>query len=450
MQEQNAKTTGYKPWEGEYYRVSPFNYVPEVRQMYNFREPVVLSDVTPEKMDHLEGGRLHSPEEYVELARLLEEAGVQETRLLGWVYNGTPKGESILEGLRAIGKAGLNLRIVAPIEYQGALKPVQYKKRIDILAEYGGTGVSIGIHPPNILPHQLGPQWTGPDTEAASAFNEAVREFPKAVEYAKKKGLYVKAGASYAVRQNLEELINRLNYFIEHGADALLLADSKGYCTPEATRYFITEVRKGLQKDVPIYYHAHDDFGLATSLALAAASAGAWPHVAVNGIGDRGFASLEEIAAALEMLYGVKTGINLAKMPELGRAVERMTGISMPAFKAITGEHNNIPYSAGGLIGLAKGKEWLDMEVSSCDPRVFGRRANLSIWYATLHEKTVEAMLERAGLPTDETTIKKSVEALKVRLDSLGNKFPVLLNEAEVAATCKEVVSTLDAHSGRI
>ena len=441
MSEENTKTTRHEPWEGEHYRVSPFNHVPEVRQMYNFREPVVLWDVTPEKMDHMEGGRLYSPEEYVELARLLEGAGVQETKFITGVYVGTPKGDSVLQGLRAVGKAGLNLEIVATcFDFLHTWRDDQYKSEIDMLADYGATGLHVSFHPPPLPNSQYpDPSRQSRDAEVSSSYQGALSEFPKAVEYAKKKGLYVTACGHPAYSQDLANLIGLLNYHIDQGVDALLLSDSKGYCTPEATRYFITEVRKGLKEDVPIYYHAHNNFGLGTSLALAAASAGAWPHVAVNGIGDRGFASLEEVAAALEMLYGVKTGINLQKLPELSRAVERMTGISMPPQKAVTGEFINIPSHKETFIGIAKGQNWLSLD-GPFDPLAFGRSPSLPIWYATLHRDVVEAMLERAGLPTDETTIKKSLEALKVRLDSLGNKFPVLLNETEVEAICRESI----------
>ena len=81
-------------------------------------------------------------------------------------------------------------------------------------------------------------------------------------------------------------MIHIMNRYIQAGADRLALVDSKGGATTDATRYYISTVRKGLTRDLPSIFHAHDDFGLATANSLAAACEGAWPEVSVNGVGD--------------------------------------------------------------------------------------------------------------------------------------------------------------------
>ena len=56
-----------------------------------------------------------------------------------------------------------------------------------------------------------------------------------------------------------------------------------------------------------MHFHGHNDFGLATAAAIAAARAGAeWIHGTINGMGERaGNASIGEVAMALTALYGV-------------------------------------------------------------------------------------------------------------------------------------------------
>jgi len=61
-------------------------------------------------------------------------------------------------------------------------------------------------------------------------------------------------------------------------------------------------------------------------------------HCAVNAVGYRaGNAALEEVVMALEVLYGVKTGVRLELLPELSRLVEEITGLPNGYFKPVVG-----------------------------------------------------------------------------------------------------------------
>jgi isopropylmalate/homocitrate/citramalate synthase len=72
---------------------------------------------------------------------------------------------------------------------------------------------------------------------------------------------------------------------------------------------------------------------------LAAVSAGATTvEVAVNHVcGATGQADLAEITAALEVLYGVDTGIEMGQLTHLARVVEDLTGAPLAANHPITG-----------------------------------------------------------------------------------------------------------------
>ena len=107
------------------------------------------------------------------------------------------------------------------------------------------------------------------------------------------------------------------------GAFRLRIADTVGALDPFATHALVERIVAA--SGMAIEFHGHDDYGLATANRLAAARAGA-THVSVTvgGLGERaGNAPLEEVAAALECLYGETTDVDLAQLSELAAMVGR-------------------------------------------------------------------------------------------------------------------------------
>lgn len=124
------------------------------------------------------------------------------------------------------------------------------------------------------------------------------------------------------------------------GAREVVVVDTLGIATPEAAAYLVGRTVEWLGDGVPVHWHGHDDFGLATSAAIAAVQAGAtWVQGTVNGMGERaGNADLSEVALALEALYGVPTRLDLARVRDLSRLVAQRAGTPLPSWKAVTGE----------------------------------------------------------------------------------------------------------------
>jgi len=91
---------------------------------------------------------------------------------------------------------------------------------------------------------------------------------------------------------------------------------------------------------VPIHWHGHNDFGLATAAAVAAVNAGAtWIHGTINGMGERaGNASLPEVALALGALYGVETNLKLDRAREVSERVRDLAGYAYEPWKPLVGE----------------------------------------------------------------------------------------------------------------
>jgi isopropylmalate/homocitrate/citramalate synthase len=100
-------------------------------------------------------------------------------------------------------------------------------------------------------------------------------------------------------------------------------------------------MRDALGPEIPIHFHGHNDFGLATAAAVAAARAGArWLHGTVNGMGERaGNANIGEIALALQALYGVETPLRLDRMRALAERVRAVAGYELEPWKPLVGEN---------------------------------------------------------------------------------------------------------------
>ena len=70
----------------------------------------------------------------------------------------------------------------------------------------------------------------------------------------------------------------------------------------------------------------------------------------INGLGERcGNASTEEVAMALEVLYGVSTGLNLGRLTAVSRLVAELSGVAPQPNKAVVGI-NAFRHEAGTVV----------------------------------------------------------------------------------------------------
>ncbi len=121
----------------------------------------------------------------------------------------------------------------------------------------------------------------------------------------------------------------------------MVVVDTIGVAGPEAVGELVGRTRELLGPEVPIHFHGHNDFGLATANAVAAVKAGArWVHGTVNGMGERaGNANVAEVALALHAVYGVKTRLDLTRARALGERVRELSGYELEPWKPVTGEN---------------------------------------------------------------------------------------------------------------
>ncbi len=124
----------------------------------------------------------------------------------------------------------------------------------------------------------------------------------------------VGVGFPHSVQVEFEFLLEIALEGVSHGARRITVYDTNGSSDP----FRIYELIKGLRNElsVSLYFHGHNDLGLASANSLSAVYAGAdGLDVTVNGLGDRaGNASLEQVVLGLHPLWGIQTTVILNDM----------------------------------------------------------------------------------------------------------------------------------------
>lgn len=164
-----------------------------------------------------------------------------------------------------------------------------------------------------------------------------IESMVKAVEFAKKNGLYVSVNGEDASRADTEFLVEYMNAAKEAGANRFRYCDTVGIMEPFQLKSIIETLYERTGMDIEM--HTHNDFGMATANALAGVIGGA-NHigVTVNGLGERaGNAALEEVLMALKVVYNYGMDIDTSKFREISEYVSNASGRELPAWKAIVG-----------------------------------------------------------------------------------------------------------------
>lgn len=262
-------------------------------------------------------GVCFNPDEKFKIACALAELGV------GRIESGFPRvSEDDTQAVKRILAAGLSSEI------WGFARCVEAD--INAHIELGTEYLLIEISTSNIK------------MEAYGFTREKVLErVEKAVVHAKSNGIKkVNFFAVDSTRSDLDFLKQVYLTAIEAGADEIAVVDTIGACAPEAAEWLVGEVKSWVG-DVPVHWHGHNDFGLATAAAIAAVRGGAdWIQGTINGMGERaGNADICEVALALQGLYGVPVELNLDKAREVSKLVQQSGGYTVDGWKPVVGEY---------------------------------------------------------------------------------------------------------------
>jgi len=306
-----------KYFEADKWWVSPYNFIPEVREKFELPERVSIHDATLRDGEQTPGV-VFSVADKVAIAAKLDEIGVDR------IEAGMPAvSDQDFQAIKEISRLGLTAKIYTFARAMNA--------DIDKALECGAHGVIVEVpigYPK--LKYQF--KWT---------WEDVLRKSVPVINYAKARGLHVVYFPYDTTRAREEDLRNLLTRIMQEAPpDSIGVVDTMGCALPEAIKYLVRLVKSLTKLSVEV--HTHNDFGMAVATELAGVEAGAdCVHSCANGLGERtGNAALEELIVALHVLYGYETHYDLGKLPELGELVRRISNISIAVNKPILGDRN--------------------------------------------------------------------------------------------------------------
>ncbi len=170
---------------------------------------------------------------------------------------------------------------------------------------------------------------------------DVLRRVVDAMSIAKQNGITTAFFAVDGTRTDLDFLKRIYLAALEAGATEIVVVDTIGACGPEAIEFLVREVCNWVGPTVPVHFHGHNDFGMATACSIAAVRAGAtWIQGTINGMGERaGNADISEIALALRCLYDVPVALDLTKVREVSEVVCDAAEYTLDAWKPLVGEN---------------------------------------------------------------------------------------------------------------
>ncbi len=399
----------------KYYRenewwVSPYNFVPEVREKFELPAKVSIHDATLRDGEQTPGV-VFSIADKIAIAEKLDEVGVER------IEAGMPAvSEQDFEAITQISKLGLKARIYT---FARAINT-----DIDKALECGchGVIVEVPIGYPK-LKYQF--KWT---------WEDVLRKSVGVINYAKSRGLHVVYFPYDTTRAREEDLRNLLSRIVlDSNPDSVGVVDTMGCALPEAIKYMVRLV-KGLTQ-LPVEVHTHNDFGMAVATELAGVEAGAeCVHSCANGLGERtGNAALEELMVALHVLYGYDTQYKLNKLPELGALVSRISRFDTAVNKPILGDRNFTRESGIGVDLVVKEP----LAMFGTHPALTGRVGEVVLGKKS-GKASITYNLERMGIAgTDDEAIAEMLRLVKDK----GIEKRGLLTPDEFSAIVESVLA---------
>ncbi|MBS3977501.1 MAG: homocitrate synthase [Syntrophomonadaceae bacterium] len=282
---------------------------------FNSGQEIYLVDTTLRDGEQT-AGVVFANREKVTIAKMLADLGVDQIEAGIPVMGGDEK-----ETVKAIVKANLKPSIMA---WNRAVI-----SDLEASLDCGVDAVAISISTSDIhIKYKL-----------QSSRERVLEQMVKAVEFARKHGVYISVNAEDASRSDPEFLVLFARTAKEAGADRLRYCDTVGVLDPFST---YEKVRSLLdQVAIDMEMHSHNDFGMATANTLAGIKAGArFAGVTVNGLGERaGNAALEEVAMALKHVLDYPLNLNTKGFLELSEYVAKASDRQLPVSKPIVGKN---------------------------------------------------------------------------------------------------------------
>jgi len=377
------------PWITQRAFISPWAY--EANTKVSLPEKVTIYDVTLRDGEQYPG-LVFSKEDKVRLAEALDDLGIERLEA------GMPAvSQDDFDAVREIAK-----RVNADV----AVFCRGMRSDVDLAVDTGAWGVIVEL-PSNQTLIEEGYNWTKSDvvTKAIDTCN-----------YAKKKGLHTTfflIDSSGADPEFLKSIIRAVT--TETDIDSLTAVDTFGRLHPAGTALFVRKIKEWAS--IPIEMHVHNDFGLGVANSLAAVEAGAEVvHTNMLGLGERsGGVPTEEMAVALEFLYGIDTGLNLRKLTEVAALFQEVSGVKMPGHKPVIGK-NAFSYEVGiaAMFSYRLFKKGLPLGVMPYLPELVGNQFGI-VMGKKAGKYNVLWRLDQIGRSAPDEVVREIVNRIKAK-----------------------------------
>lgn len=386
------------------------DFFKEVRsQLPNLPKTVKIADCTLRDGEQ-QAGVVFSREDKVEIAKQLDALGVWEMEV------GTlASTESDAQAARDIVKLGLRAKPSGLCRAK--------REDVDLFADIGMPVANISL-PIGDLQRKYKLGW---DDE------RWIKTCFDICEYAKSKGMFVNLSPYDTTRCDMEFLDKVLQIAKTSGVvDRFRLVDTVGSATPPAIKYMVHHM-KSILGTIPVEVHCHDEFGMAMGTTVAAVEAGAdVVSTTINGVGSRaGNCATEEIALALQVLYGVDTGVDLTKLKETCELVAKLSGVPIHNHKSIAGR-NIFAIEAGMTVAGVLKNHWT---VESYEPSLVGQNRSI-----VLGKKSGKASVEHRLQEMNREYTPEQVQELLLMVKNLSTEKKRCVEDCEFEEMVKQVL----------
>jgi len=294
--------------------ISGLIWTGSLNDRYSIRGSVGLYDTTLRDGEQTVGVVLN-PDEKLEIARLLDDLGVDR------IEAGFPRvSDDDWQAVAKIAAAGLRAEVWG---FSRAV-PADLEALVEL-------GVQYSVIESPISDLKL---------DAIGVSREKMLErIASAMRFADEHGIHAAFFGVDSTRAEPEFFRRVYETAVEAGAKEVVVVDTLGIASPEAVSDLVLATVQYVD-GLPVHFHGHNDFGMATASAAAAVRAGAsWVHGTINGMGERaGNANLGEVAVALRALYGVETNLRLDKIRAVAERVRELSGYELEPWKPVTGD----------------------------------------------------------------------------------------------------------------
>jgi 2-isopropylmalate synthase len=220
-----------------------------------------------------------------------------------------------------------------------------------------------------------------------------------------------------ATRTPPEELEQMVHAAIGTGAEVVTVCDTVGDSTPEGAARIVRAVQDAVRRavtedgpEVKIWWHGHDDRGLAVANAIAAAEAGADTiSGAFLGLGERaGNTALESVLMHLHQ--GGHKGYRMDLVHEHCRRLAEATATPIRVNAPLVGDQAFATCTGTHVAALLKARQWggreaEDLVFSSVAAGALGRSQSIFVGPTSGRAAAREA-LASVGAPVDDATVE--------------------------------------------